>query len=73
MNSYQLVFLRDKNLDDMKDLLLLSMVSSMMSSYAYDYLRTDKLLGYVVSLSTYSVGRASFIYVIIQGNRSFKF
>ena len=67
MNSYQLVYLRDKNIDDMQDLLLVSMISSMMSSYAYDYLRTDRLLGYIVSLSTYSVGRVSFLYVLIQG------
>lgn len=68
-NSYQAVFLRKNNTDDLKDLLLLEITSSLISSYAYDYLRTQRLLGYIVSSNNYNVGQSAYLYVGVQGNK----
>lgn len=70
MNTYQAVYLRKNNLQDLKDLLFLEITSSLISNFGYDYLRTQRLLGYIVSASAMSIGRASYLYVVIQGSRA---
>jgi insulysin len=45
------------------------MISSLLSPFAYNYLRTDRMLGYIVSTSSMSIGRSSYLYVLIQGNK----
>ena len=70
MNTYQVAYVRKDNLDDLKNLLFLEITSSLISNYAYDYLRTERLLGYIVSCSGMSQGRSAFLYVLIQGNKA---
>ena len=68
-NSYQAVYIKKEDNEDLKDLLLLDIVSSLISNYAYDYLRTDRLLGYIVSCSAFTIGRSAYLYVVVQGNK----
>ena len=69
VNSYQVAYLKKDDIESLKNLLFLEVTSSLLSNYAYEVLRTEKLLGYIVSCSAFEIGRAAFLYVVIQGNK----
>lgn len=69
-NSYQVVYLRKDHPEDLKDLLFLDITASLISTFAYDYLRTERLLGYIVSSASFSIGRTGYLYILIQGTRA---
>lgn len=68
-NSYQISYLKRDDPNDIKDLLCLEVITSLISTFAYDYLRTDKLLGYIVSSGSFAIGRTGYLYIIVQGNK----
>lgn len=49
--------------------MFLEIVSKLISTFAYDYLRTERMLGYIVSCSAFEIGRSAYLYVVVQGNK----
>ncbi|CAI2379420.1 unnamed protein product [Moneuplotes crassus] len=68
-NTYQVSFIENRVPASIRDLICLNMISSLISNFAYNYLRTERQLGYIASSGAFSIGRSGFLYVTIQGNK----